>query len=64
MKYALYHVNRISGEKIRYPKDYFPAMSQQEAESWARMSRMSDASSNTADEWETHALEEVEETNS
>lgn len=54
--YALFHVNRSTGEKVRYPLHSFRPMSKADAESSAQGSRIG-AARGTAypGEWETQA---------
>jgi hypothetical protein len=57
-EYALFHRHRITGETRRYPLSAFPSLTKESAEKIAKESRISDALSNTAYEWETVALSE------
>ncbi len=57
--YTLYHVNRLTGEKVRYPRHSFPATDKATAEQAAQGSRTSQAMVPSraagADEWVTEA---------
>jgi hypothetical protein len=60
--YALWHVNTETGEKVRYPRESFPAMEKHKAEEAAESSRYGKAVATTrTDKWETQALPESEE---
>lgn len=58
--YALFHVNRITGEKVRYPVESFPADKQSKVESSAQGSRIGNAlGSAYGSDWETQALPDI-----
>lgn len=61
--YALFHVNRKTGERVRYPRKAFPATSKTEAEEIAKNSRVAAALVPSftpgAGEWETQAYPDI-----
>ena len=60
--YALYHVHRVTGERVRYPLTEWPPMERAKAEDLALDSRISQGrGSSDGSLWETRALPEGSE---
>ena len=58
--YALFHVNRRTGEKVRFPRDTFPSDSKSVLDARAQRSRDSVGLTNAfPNDWETRALPDV-----
>jgi hypothetical protein len=58
-EYALFHCHRITKEIRRYPINSFPSLTKENAERMVKASKIAEAVSNTAYEWETVALKET-----
>lgn len=58
--HALFHVNPKTGERVRYPKHSFPALTPDEAQRRALGSKCARGGTRT-DGWETQAHPEIDE---